>query len=217
MKPNEEDGRKASFLLSNAGGSAATHLKFLLKTPQKILRLTNLSSENATLTNPNDTILEANLKRFVQGEGSFVSINITMTAPSKNYHAFATFDQGSTTGTFSLQPRFPKELLILIVAVPVYGVLVYFYIYKYAYKRWRQRREAQQRDLREVFERYIKSIGKMPDAKMRSKAASSLRRDLEQFFYKGRLDKATYEMIDARLVVIIDDERGDSVEDMEDR
>jgi hypothetical protein len=68
MNPNMKDNRSASFLLSNTGGLAATHLKFLLQTPQKILSFSNLSSENASITNPNAYIRRES-EAFCSGKG----------------------------------------------------------------------------------------------------------------------------------------------------
>jgi hypothetical protein len=137
---SKDNGTNASILMQNTGGAAAKHVKLIDKTPEKIAMCDIFSTENITLGETGPKLLEANMQRFVQGAGSFVNISLMIKAkPSinytKSYAAFATYDQGSTIGGFSLKsPQYLTYIIYFIIYVPV-SIFVILYLRRLIYRR----------------------------------------------------------------------------------
>jgi hypothetical protein len=134
IKPDgKHNGNNTSILFENTGGAAAKHVKLMVKTPEEIIRYDNFSTENITLRKVTPRLLEGNMQRFVQGAGSLVNINLTIKAKpninyTKGYAAFVTYDQGSNTEAFPLNP--PNRIyyiIVLILYIPTTILVIFFY------------------------------------------------------------------------------------------
>ena len=80
------------------------------------------------------------MQRFVQGAGSFVNISLTIKANPKinytrNYAAFATYDQGSIIGGFSLKsPQYMTYIIFFIIDIAA-SIAAIFYLRRLIYER----------------------------------------------------------------------------------
>lgn len=147
IEPDHKNVHRASFVMSNTGGVAATHLQLVVLSPERVINYSNFSTENISLTRVNTTVLEGNVRRLVQGDGSFVEISLTIAAkPNINYtngyRAYATFDQGSIVGGLSLKPNPNTQYIYYIVLYGV-GSVVYYFATKWVYKYLKERRRRQ--------------------------------------------------------------------------
>lgn len=94
--PDKENLHKVSIDLKN---TPATNTKFTIESPHNVTRFDIFSTENFTKEN-SSRLLEINLPRFAQGEGSIVKINALMDLHSNitnndRYTVYSTYNQGS--------------------------------------------------------------------------------------------------------------------------
>jgi hypothetical protein len=137
IKPNNN---QALFEMQNVGVTPATHVRLVINTPTHIVSYSNFSTDNMSVSLVNKTsppfLLIGNLKRFANGDGSNVMVNLTVAwKPNVDYiygySAYATYDQGSAKGSLYYPYLTPFGLFIVVVVVAGLAPLAYYLIVKY--------------------------------------------------------------------------------------
>jgi hypothetical protein len=138
--PDKENIYRVTIDLKNKGYVAAKNLKLTMESPYNITSVDIFSTENYTKEYVNNSaILEVNVPRLVQGEGSIIRINALIDSHSNitgndHYIVYSTYDQGSkmnaayilaTAGTTKIAD--PYQSLIDSITEwfsPISGVIV---------------------------------------------------------------------------------------------
>lgn len=79
---SKHDGNKATILMVNIGGTAAKHVRLTVKAPEEIIGYNGFNTENMSLQQQKTTprVLQADIPRLVQGNGSLVNISLMIKA-----------------------------------------------------------------------------------------------------------------------------------------
>lgn len=197
IKPNyEQHGNNSSVLMVNHGGAAAGDVKLTVKTPKEIKKIENFSTESISLKQVNSTLLEGNMKRFVQGNGSLVNIkiiikripNINYTKDyTKNITAFVTYDQGSNIGRYWLEShQYDKYIYYLIIYIAAF-IAAIFSFRRLIYRRRLRRLKRRLLIITQLSEE--KTIP--PDTVLME--LNLLRRLVNDYHTEGKLHKADYD------------------------
>jgi hypothetical protein len=185
--PEHKDQHKVSFKMTNNGRTAATHLRLLIKAPENIVNYYNFSTENMTLKKVKPTMLEGNMLRFVEGNGSFVNIDIIIDAKpnidySKTYEAYATYDQGSRKGALSVTDNTSTFYIVLSVILIIANfVFIIFY-------RRKQRKKRVINIVNEL-QSDIKELSNDPDVGFRLRQLGRVKSEVDDLYKKKILDE----------------------------
>jgi hypothetical protein len=110
---------EATISIRNVGWSPAKNLKLTVEYPFNIIDQSIFSTENYTKSN-SSKLLEMNIPRFAQGDGSFLRIrtgsqNTSAITEDDQYVVYGTYDQGSNMNSAYVIERPPPDVIDTLV------------------------------------------------------------------------------------------------------